>query len=221
MDLTGNRYGNLIVTGITDRKQYGYKVWKCLCDCGNTKEVMTSSLTSNSTTSCGCKLRNNMSKLGKRTAKNITNNSYGFLTALNPTDKRNSSGSIKWRCLCVCGTYTYVPLSELNRLSILSCGCMGKGVQYVYALRAITSGLIKIGISSNIIQRMKHIQKDIQEDVIVLGIRLGTKQDESAIHQKLTTYKAIHPKYTKGKEWFIPSAYVMETVQNDIISVAV
>lgn len=49
LDLTGQRYGRLTVTGpYIDRK------WTCRCDCGNTKEIFQGSLRRGLTKSCGC-----------------------------------------------------------------------------------------------------------------------------------------------------------------------
>lgn len=54
-DLTGNKYGMLTVLSKTDERLYGRQVvWKCLCDCGNYKDVATNSLTQGNTKSCGC-----------------------------------------------------------------------------------------------------------------------------------------------------------------------
>lgn len=52
-DLTGKKYGRLLVLGIDDRgtrKTY----WNCQCDCGNIKSVRADSLISGSIQSCGC-----------------------------------------------------------------------------------------------------------------------------------------------------------------------
>lgn len=49
LDLTGQRYGRLVVTG-----PYVNRKWTCRCDCGNTKEIFISSLRKGLTKSCGC-----------------------------------------------------------------------------------------------------------------------------------------------------------------------
>lgn len=52
-DLTGNRFGNLVVikkAGI----QKQHTKWLCKCDCGIIKEILGSNLVSGHTTSCGC-----------------------------------------------------------------------------------------------------------------------------------------------------------------------
>lgn len=58
IDLTGHKYGMLTVLYEVDPQvlKSGHKnyVWKCLCDCGNEKNVRATSLRSGVTVSCGC-----------------------------------------------------------------------------------------------------------------------------------------------------------------------
>lgn len=58
IDLTGERFGKLtVIRRVEDRVlPSGRKAtcWFCVCDCGGTKEVLTHSLTTGATTSCGC-----------------------------------------------------------------------------------------------------------------------------------------------------------------------
>lgn len=52
-DLTGQRFGRLVVierVGTRSRNA----LWKCKCDCGNEKEVLSGSLANGHTKSCGC-----------------------------------------------------------------------------------------------------------------------------------------------------------------------
>lgn len=76
-DLTGQRFGRLVVT-----KFAGYKktnngrnkaIWTCNCDCGNEKDILGNDLTSGRTTSCGCYQKENLKKLNtfSRNYKNI------------------------------------------------------------------------------------------------------------------------------------------------------
>jgi 5-methylcytosine-specific restriction endonuclease McrA len=53
-DLTGNRYGRLLVVADSGKRQKGHVLWSCLCDCGETVLVLTRSLTARRTNSCGC-----------------------------------------------------------------------------------------------------------------------------------------------------------------------
>ena len=54
LNLTGKRFGRLVVLKDTGKRKKRQKVWMCKCDCGNIKEVITSYLTSGDTKSCGC-----------------------------------------------------------------------------------------------------------------------------------------------------------------------
>ncbi len=53
----------------------------------------------------------------------ITNCTFGRLTALYPTDKRDCKGSIYWHCRCSCGNEKDVPVDALLNGDYVSCGC--------------------------------------------------------------------------------------------------
>lgn len=53
IDLTGQRFGKLVVLEIAETKNWNV-YWKCQCDCGNTKNVLAARLRSGKTKSCGC-----------------------------------------------------------------------------------------------------------------------------------------------------------------------
>lgn len=53
-DLTGQRFGKLIVIRPLETDNRGYKHYLCQCDCGNQKEVSSRGLRRGSTKSCGC-----------------------------------------------------------------------------------------------------------------------------------------------------------------------
>jgi len=54
VDLTGQRFGKLIALRPTEMRKNGKRVWECLCDCGKTVFVRSTSLTNGNSTSCGC-----------------------------------------------------------------------------------------------------------------------------------------------------------------------
>ena len=71
IDITGQRFGRLVVLGITEEKEkHRSRKWLCQCDCGNTKVVSGSALRSGDTQSCGClkteASKNNMRKIAKK-----------------------------------------------------------------------------------------------------------------------------------------------------------
>lgn len=54
IDLTGRRYGRLVVIKRGPNDSMGRTVWECLCDCGNQKAIRATSLAQGLTKSCGC-----------------------------------------------------------------------------------------------------------------------------------------------------------------------
>ena len=114
IDLTGQRFGKLVVVSLSDVRKGNRRVWRCKCSCGNYTEVITKSLTSGNTKSCGCGLSNPL---------DITGQKFGKLTAIRPTEKRINR-IVVWECLCDCGTTTEVMTSSLTTGNTKSCGCL-------------------------------------------------------------------------------------------------
>jgi hypothetical protein len=62
LDITGVRYGRLLVKSISDREVVkGNRFWNCICDCGCGVTVSGFHLKSGHTSSCGCIHRENLS----------------------------------------------------------------------------------------------------------------------------------------------------------------
>ena len=54
-DITGQRFGRLVVTGIYKRATHGKPItWNCICDCGKEYQVLGTRLRKGTTQSCGC-----------------------------------------------------------------------------------------------------------------------------------------------------------------------
>jgi hypothetical protein len=65
-DLTNKRFGKLIAIETVGKDKGNNYIWKCKCDCGNEKEVISTQLTQKIVQSCGCLRRENLSKIGKK-----------------------------------------------------------------------------------------------------------------------------------------------------------
>lgn len=63
IDLTGKRFGKLIVLGRNNNYKRVY--WDCLCDCGTKKVVLGGHLKSGKTMSCGCVSKERIALLNK------------------------------------------------------------------------------------------------------------------------------------------------------------
>ena len=53
IDLTGQKFGRLTVKYKAGKDSRGESIWHCVCECGNTKEVMGNMLKQGNTSSCG------------------------------------------------------------------------------------------------------------------------------------------------------------------------
>ncbi|MBQ0037232.1 MAG: hypothetical protein KBS74_01020 [Clostridiales bacterium] len=116
-DLTGKRFGNLTVVERLTEKNY-----RCVCDCGTEKTILSSSLLSGRTTSCGC-------MRGKRKRKDISGMRSGMVVAIEPTDVMRRT-SILWRCRCDCGKEFLTEAYKISSGIIQSCGCQ-RGVSNI------------------------------------------------------------------------------------------
>jgi len=54
INLMGHRFGRLTVLKRVENSNYGKAIWLCKCDCGNQKNILSNSLKSGRTKSCGC-----------------------------------------------------------------------------------------------------------------------------------------------------------------------
>lgn len=118
----GMKLGKLELLELTKKgTKWGYI---CKCDCGNIKWIRKDNLNSKTkaTRSCGCLAKENYFKV-----KDMTNEKFGRLTVLEPTDCRDKwNGSVIWKCKCDCGNIINVCGYSLKEGSIVSCGCYKK-----------------------------------------------------------------------------------------------
>jgi hypothetical protein len=64
-DLTGRRFGRLLVTGLASTGPGGAR-WICRCDCGVEKQIMAHSLLRGLTQACGCLQRERTSEANRK-----------------------------------------------------------------------------------------------------------------------------------------------------------
>lgn len=87
-DLTGQRFGRLVVSHRTLSDKTPNACWVCACDCGNTTIANSSNLRSGGKKSCGCILKEHGFKIGKARKKEHRDSRLFFVWS-----------SIKQRCL--------------------------------------------------------------------------------------------------------------------------
>lgn len=116
-DLSGKRYGRLVVLSRIDNTDRSR--WNCKCDCGNIKDVDQAKLINGETRSCGC-LRAELNS--QRSQLDIAGRVFGKLTAISIHSKDRLGN--KWNCQCECGKTKVVGISSLNSGHTRSCGCL-------------------------------------------------------------------------------------------------
>lgn len=129
-DLTGKKFNNLTVIRRATEEEWPrgtgkHAKWLCKCDCGNLRFVDSGDLKNGRAKSCGCKNREKAKELaynlGKSHFKDLTNQRFGKLVALETDGYYNKQ--ILWKCKCDCGTITKVRSNYLLSGHTTSCGC--------------------------------------------------------------------------------------------------
>lgn len=121
-DLTGQKFGRLTVLYELPERKNGKIQWRCRCDCGNEKDVLSTSLTSGHTQSCGCLQKEKTSAANKRNI-DLVGHRFGRLVVLS-----RSATSAKWVCRCDCGNLVEVTTTHLKTGHTKSCGCLQKDI---------------------------------------------------------------------------------------------
>ena len=120
-DLTGQRFGKLVVLERAENNKHNESMWVCQCDCGTIKTVSGNNLSCGRTKTCGC---------GKLGYGDLTGRKYSRLTVLRKVGYGN--GGSKWECQCDCGAKVIVSSSCLVRGHNKSCGCLLHRKPYNY-----------------------------------------------------------------------------------------
>ncbi|MCK5245023.1 MAG: hypothetical protein KAJ90_07110 [Desulfobacterales bacterium] len=112
VDLTGQRFGKLLVLRKTEKRGAGGSiVWKCRCDCGKECETPSNALRTGHSTTCGCSRKHDLK--GKK-----------FRKLLVIEQAENKGEKIAWRCRCDCGKETVTTTGYLLDGTTSSCGCL-------------------------------------------------------------------------------------------------
>lgn len=177
IDITGQRFGRLLVlenAGKLDGRRYH---WKCQCDCGNVKIIEGTRLRSGNTTSCGCKKIENLKKHNEEQTKRtlIPNGTkIGKLTIIEPIGyKPQYEGASKnrmwYKCQCDCGNYCEVSGNRLKENHTISCGCINSKGEF-----NIEQLLIKNNIPYNkeviFPEIIKETQRHLRFDFVLYNI---------------------------------------------------
>lgn len=121
-DLSGQRFGRLVVIEKTDSQQTPNgtirTMWKCRCDCGNIVIRSQQNIRNAEHASCGCWKSELTSE---RKLEDLTGKRFGRLVVVERADTTNVS--TRWKCKCDCGKDCIVLAQNLKKGHTTSCGC--------------------------------------------------------------------------------------------------
>jgi hypothetical protein len=126
LQIRNQRFGLLVALEPEQCQAKGkvLRVWRCICDCGNTKLVRGSYLTHGLVKSCGC--LNKTRKRGKtKRFRSLVNKRFERLLVLaEDRIQYQNKSEAAWKCLCDCGKVVLATSHALETHHIRSCGCL-------------------------------------------------------------------------------------------------
>lgn len=81
IDLTGRKFGRLLVLFPTDKHLGNSVIWRCRCDCGNITEAASINLLKGNTRSCGC-LASEVHRVSSAEMRKVRGKNYVYGTDL-------------------------------------------------------------------------------------------------------------------------------------------
>lgn len=121
-DITGMRFGKLVVKERSKNSRTGFARWVCKCDCGAVKTVFRNSLAQGKTVSCGCSKPSFRKGTVPVNKKNLIGMRFGSLVVTGESKSRRL-GCVMWECKCDCGVIINTFTSNLTSYGANSCGC--------------------------------------------------------------------------------------------------
>ena len=104
-NLTGIKFNRLTVLSLSSKRgKEGQYYWDCLCDCGETKTILGTSLNNNKSLSCGCYSREVTSKVFKTHGRTKHSVYYAYNNMITRTSDVNYVGYVDYggRGITVC-----------------------------------------------------------------------------------------------------------------------
>lgn len=129
-DIVGKKFTRWTVISVcVEKDKFGFYNYECVCECGNTKIITRSSLTSGKSQSCGCLNKELTSIRTKELHKNanvsdMIGKVFGKLIVIKRHDQVNSDNKYPYVCKCECGGEIIAAKNNLVSERTRSCGCL-------------------------------------------------------------------------------------------------
>lgn len=119
-DFIGKKFGEFTVIKFSHINNKNVRMYLCKCSCGNEVVVNCYNLKNGKSTNCGCKRKNNLSKILK---KDLTGKKFGKLTVIKFIGVNKNKKNI-YECKCECGGRCIATSQSLTTGHTSSCGCI-------------------------------------------------------------------------------------------------
>lgn len=135
-DLTGQKIGRWVVQYLTEKRTSNRgKIYHCICECGNEKDVPAETLKKGESKSCGCLNKELAAERCRQRRIDLTGQRFGKLVALYPIYSGSKHEHTKWHCKCDCGNELDIDMGNLRQGFSQSCGCThSKQEEYIIKL---------------------------------------------------------------------------------------
>lgn len=122
VDLSGQRFGSLVVLSRAGSSRSGNARWNCLCDCGNLTRTVGTDLRLGRSKTCGCASDASTQARHEKKRNALVGTTFGRLRVIDIV------GLDKWQraiaeCQCACGTIITASPKHLQSGGTVSCGC--------------------------------------------------------------------------------------------------
>jgi len=124
-DISGKRFGRVLVLYRVDDGKQGQAIWLCLCDCGTIVEIPGVKLIGKRKSSCGCLQKDSIMKFHESKREMKIGRKVGRLKAVECTENK-VKGEFVFKYSCDCGGYVLKRPSKVGIGKTMSCGCLAK-----------------------------------------------------------------------------------------------
>lgn len=139
VDVSGVRFGSLVVVRRGKPGRGRQITWICRCDCGRDRVVLGGELRRGKVTSCGCMRSKNCKSREALRRKNAVGMTFGLLRCVAVSSFRKVRSELRYECLCEgCGRIVSIRATNLLAGLSTSCGCARGGI--TSALKSMYTG---------------------------------------------------------------------------------
>lgn len=123
-NLVGKVFGRWTVQFLCEKRAKNRgKIYHCICECGNEKDVPADTLLKGESKSCGCLRTEKIAERCRQTRIDLTGQRFGKLIALYPIYTGDKNRHTIWHCKCDCGNECEIDMGNLRAGRTQSCGC--------------------------------------------------------------------------------------------------